>query len=109
MKRIYFLIMVSLLTLLTAAACVYGQNYNNLTSRPDYPVSSIGAAVGINNIHIKDEYLSPYIFGGSVFSSEISYMIDLNKSRHEFDIHFSTGNISSDKWDMEPNRSSSFY
>jgi len=101
MKRIYLLILVSLLTLLTAVVCVCGQNDNNLISRPKYPVSSINAAAGLNNFHIKDEYLSPYIFGGSVFSSELSYKINLDRQRHECDIYFSTGNISSEKWAKE--------
>lgn len=58
---------------------------------------SIGAGLGINNFHIKDEYVSPYSFRGGLFSSLINFQAESGSNTHRVDIFFSTGWANPDK------------
>lgn len=69
-------------------------NFDN----PNLSKYSIGGRIGLNDFHMKDEFLSPDIFKGILFSSEISFSAELKKIRHTVDLYFSYGN-------PEPNHS----
>jgi hypothetical protein len=58
---------------------------------------SIGADFGVNDFHLKDTYLSPYIYRGAMFSSHLSMQAALWPSRHSIDARFSRGHINSDE------------
>lgn len=59
-------------------------------------VHSLGVSVGVNDFHLKDEYLSPSIFAGGMFSTEILYQVKSKQIKHAVDFYFSTGHINSD-------------
>ena len=52
---------------------------------------SVSAAIGLNDFHAKDDYLSPYIFKGIMFSSEISYEIRSDDIIHFIALQYSSG------------------
>ncbi len=60
------------------------------------PVYSLGADVGLNDFHVKDNYLSPDIFRGSMFSARLAFERRSPESLHEIRIGFSSGAINSD-------------
>jgi hypothetical protein len=72
------------------------QSAQSSASQPENSKHSIGASIGINDFHLKDEYLSPYVFRGRMFSSGLAYQLKLNQSRHGIDAFFSIGSIDSD-------------
>ena len=93
MKQIIYIIIASLFILFSASGILMAQSGNS--------ENSIGLAIGIYDVHLRDQYLSPYIFGGTIFSSQVSYNYKISQSRHEVNISFSTGNISSANWSLE--------
>jgi hypothetical protein len=58
--------------------------------------NSLGFSIGINDYHARDEYLSPYIFSGTMFTSGLSYRLKTERYRHSINISFSTGHPGSD-------------
>jgi hypothetical protein len=58
--------------------------------------NSLGFSAGVNDFHVRDKYLSPYIFAGTMFSSELSYQLKTEQYRHTIDIFYSTGHLDSD-------------
>ena len=90
---------VSLLTLFLMAltsGIVFCQSEQSSASHPENSKHSIGASIGINDFHLKDEYISPYVFRELMFSSRLAYQLKLNQSRHSVDAFFSIGSIDSD-------------
>jgi len=57
----------------------------------------LGAGIGLNDFHIKDEYLSPYPFGGIMFSSKLLFEAESENGKHALETYFSTGKIDSDE------------
>ncbi|MEW6194984.1 MAG: hypothetical protein AB1521_07510 [Bacteroidota bacterium] len=57
----------------------------------------LGGAIGLNDFHIKDEYLSPYPFGGIMFSSKLLFEAESESGKHALETYFSTGKIDSDE------------
>lgn len=57
----------------------------------------LGASIGLNDFHIKDEYLSPYPFGGIMFSSKLLFEAESENEKHALETYFSTGKIDSDE------------
>lgn len=62
---------------------------------------SIGLGIGVNDFHIKDDYLSPYYFSGLMFSARINFKAIISNSRHEVFGYFSSGSPESDKQTFE--------
>jgi hypothetical protein len=58
-------------------------------------VHSIGISLGVNDFHSRDEYLSPYIFSKTLFSSALSYKFKTNRTIHQLDATYSTGHPNS--------------
>jgi len=56
---------------------------------PNHSKYSIGGRIGLNDFHMKDEFLSPDVFKGILFSSAISLNAEFEKTRHAIDIYFS--------------------
>lgn len=52
--------------------------------------------LGITDLHVKDEFLSPMVFSGGMFISEVSYQSKAGDNLHSVDLSFSRGNINSD-------------
>lgn len=74
MKQIIYIIIASLFILFSASGILMAQSGNS--------ENSIGLAIGIYDVHLRDQYLSPYIFGGTIFSSQVSYNYKISQSRH---------------------------
>ncbi len=79
---------------LVFASPIFSQN-DSLTSLQE-STSSLGLKAGINDFHLRDKYLSPYIYNSVIFVSEISYQLKKKKSGHTVQLLFSTGKITSD-------------
>jgi hypothetical protein len=59
--------------------------------------STLGGSVGFGDFHFKDDYLSPYTFGGGMFASRLSFRRDDEQSRHAVDASFAIGHPESDR------------
>ena len=70
------------------------QTFNSL--KTNHTLYSIGVGFGFNDCHIKDEYLSPEPFRGTMFSSALSLQAKLERSRHAVEIYYSTGHLDSE-------------
>lgn len=73
---------------------IFSQNDSMLLS--ERSTSSISLRLGFNDFHIKDKYISPYIFNGITYTSEIAYQFKNESNRHNIQLLFSTGKINSD-------------
>lgn len=58
--------------------------------------NSLAISLGLNDLHIKDEYLTPYILRGMLFSSSLSYQRSSGHSRHAVDFFYGSGQPESD-------------
>ena len=84
-----------ILASLLASGLLFGQSDQTVVTT-EKSRHSFGVSLGINDFHIKDEYLSPFVFSGLTFASRASYQLQLVKNRHALDILLSTGKIDSD-------------
>lgn len=55
------------------------------------PRRSLGFAIGVNDFHLLDRYLSPYIFSCNMFSSRLSFQLQAKRVLHRFDVSYSYG------------------
>lgn len=69
---------------------LYAQTENLII--PDSTKYNLGIALGVNNLHLKDEYLSPAVFRGNMFATTVNLGIQKNKYLHEIACYFSAGN-----------------
>lgn len=84
------IILILLFGILSAA---FSQEYKLTES--EEPVNLLGMNVGLNDFHIKDQYLSPYIFRGNIISSTIFYQLKSGNNRHAIRLFFSFGGVNS--------------
>ncbi|RPH30295.1 hypothetical protein EHM92_09445, partial [bacterium] len=57
---------------------------------------ALTVSAGLDDFHIKDEYLSPIIFGGNTFASEASFSGESGDQIYAIDLRFSTGSLNSE-------------
>lgn len=57
---------------------------------------SVGLAAGVCDFHLLDQYLSPYIFSGSMFSSRLSFQLQARRILHRVDLSYSYGHPDSE-------------
>jgi hypothetical protein len=95
LKQLLQSLFVLLLFLMFSSYSVFCQTLENTNS--DSTNYFLGANFGINDFHVKDEYLSPYTFRGVMFSTNLSFQAKLKNIIHEVDVFFSTGKPDSDK------------
>ncbi len=62
---------------------------------PQEPASSLILRAGLNDYHLLDKYLSPFIYNGIIFVSDLSFQVKGKNSDHTVKLLFSTGKISS--------------
>ncbi len=60
----------------------------------------IGGEIGINDFHMKDEYLSPLPCNAMMFSSKISFGARLGNAKHYVELYYSHGSPSPDNQDF---------
>jgi hypothetical protein len=94
--RMFLLLLCAVLFTQESALC---QDIEEAAPKSATAMHRIGASIGITDLNVKDEYASPYIFNGIVFSTRVSYHATLEQSRHEIEFGFVTGTIASD---MQP-------
>jgi hypothetical protein len=75
---------------------VFGQSEQACEQPQQESVHSLGFGIGINEFHARDEYLSPYIFSGTMFTSMLSYQLKTEHFRHAIVATYSTGHPNSD-------------
>ncbi len=63
---------------------------------PAVPVHTIGASLGVARMDLRDEYVSPYTYGGALFATRLAYRRLAQETRHEIVLKFFTGTIASD-------------
>ncbi len=59
------------------------------------PKHGLTIAIGADNFHIKDEYISPLIYRGTVFSVAALYRVAGETTRQTIEADFSTGTLTS--------------
>jgi len=58
-------------------------------------IQSLGISSGVNDFHLRDQYLSPYIFTKTLFSSQVSYHLKTGRYHHKIDFSYSSGHPNS--------------
>jgi hypothetical protein len=96
MRRFIDFALIVVLTVFLSAGLVQGQDDQSGKLLPRESVHSFVVSLGLNDFHLKDEYLSPYIFGGLLFSPRASLQIESEDTRHSIDVWFSIGHPNSD-------------
>ncbi len=94
--RAFGLLFIVFIITISSSGNTFGQEFANTISAKKNKKNFLSASVGINDFHLRDEYLSPYSYNGSLFSSAIKYKLKFTKSEHIVNIGFSTGDIDSD-------------
>lgn len=74
----------------------FSQEVHQSPSQQIKPVHSLGFGIGINDFHFRDQYLSPYIFSKSMFSSRLTYQSQAGHFLHNIDISYSYGHPKSE-------------
>ena len=92
LKLLLSIILLSIVCIPDKAVCQTEQ-----TLQSEQTQYSVGVGLGINDFHIKDEYVSPYPFRGGLFSSFLNFQARSGNNRHEVDIYFSTGRTNPEK------------
>lgn len=87
-----FLLFVTIVTTPSRTACQISNNCEIDTTK-----YLLGGAIGLNDFHIKDEFLSPYPFGGIMFSSKLLFEAESENGKHSIETYFSIGKIDSDE------------
>ena len=88
MRKINFIIL--LIIILISTEFIFGQTLNcNKSNLTEY---YLGANLGLNDFHSRDEYLSPNNYSGLIFSADILFHAKVKNILHEAEIYFSTGN-----------------
>jgi hypothetical protein len=96
MKRFLVSLLIVFSAGLLGCGIVFCQDDQAAVTKSAKSQHALGASVGVNDFHIKDEYLSPIIFSGLTLSSRVSYQLQLPKTRHAIAVMFSVGSIDSD-------------
>jgi len=79
---------------LLLCSAVFGQE-EKPTEPQKKAVHSLSINMGVNDFHMRDEYLSPHIFSKSLFSTQLSYQIRAKHYLHNIEVDFSTGHPNS--------------
>jgi len=82
------------LSLMIFCPCAFGQN--EVVQKHEPSRTSLALSLGINDFHQRDNYLSPFAFGGVNFASKLSFQANTDNNRHRADAFFSKGAINSD-------------
>ena len=75
--------------LLIIPAGLFGQE--SLNTEPDAQQYFLGVKLGVNDFHAKDNYISPDIYHGKLFSADISFRAQSKKFTHEAELFYSIG------------------
>lgn len=67
------------------------QDINQWSYQKTQPRRSVGLAAGVCDFHLLDQYLSPYIFSNTFFSSELSFQLQAKRMFHRIDLSYSYG------------------
>ena len=89
--------MLSVCIFIVVCVLMSGNLYSQVERTEQYSknVNTLGLSLGVNDFHIKDEYLSPNIFSGPMFSSKILFQHKTEETRHRVSLYFSAGQINS--------------
>jgi hypothetical protein len=59
------------------------------------PTRAFGVSAGLTSLHVRDDYLSPESYGGSLASAGLSYRRETSAVRQALELSFVTGRVSS--------------
>ncbi len=60
------------------------------------PENSLGINIGLSDFHVKDAFLSPAVFSGTMFLSDLSYTLRAGSNLHSVEVSFTRGHPTSD-------------
>jgi len=70
---------------------LFCQNEQLLEKKQQKTTHLVGISMGVNDFHLRDEYLSPHIFSKPMFSSGLTYQVQSKKLLQEVDLSYSFG------------------
>jgi hypothetical protein len=94
--RTFGLLFIFFLITISSSINIFGQEFVNRIPGKKSKKNFLNASLGINDFHLRDEYLSPYSYNGTLYSAAIKYQLKLTKSEHFINIGFSNGDVDSD-------------
>ena len=86
---------VTSLLCFAAPSLGFGQ-VTDVAPNPGAAIHAIGVALGVNDVHMQDQYLTPFIYRGQNFSARVTYALSIGNQRHMIEGTFSTGGLASD-------------
>lgn len=75
---------------------IFSQEVQPVIKPEQKTIHTIGFRIGFNDFHLRDEYLSTYIFSGRMLASGISYELQTERYTHVFDFGYAFGNLQSE-------------
>lgn len=75
---------------------IYSQEVQPVEKPEKKAIQTLGFSLGVSGFHLRDEYLSPCIFSGNIFSTGLSYEIQTKNYYHFLNFGYSTGHLKSD-------------
>ena len=84
-----------LLLLLICTTGVFSQNEQLPRQSKKGFIQSLGFSVGVNDFHLLDQYLSPYIFTKTFISSQVTYQLKTVRYQHTIDFSYCSGHPNS--------------
>lgn len=75
---------------------IFPQDVQTLEKPENKTIHTLGFSAGITGFHLRDEYLSPCIFSGNMFSTGMAYEVQTKNFYHILDFGYKAGHLNSD-------------